>query len=153
MVKKIKLKDDNEKGELPPKEEESTSELKAIMKDVIKGQKDINDRMNDYEKKRSVEERALLQMVNFLYDTDDKHIAELTRIPVPSARPFALGMALETILDEDKKDIPLSRTVRINYMRLMRSVGGVHLGRGLRLAESQAEAAATEAEEMELGEE
>lgn len=136
-------------------------ENKALLNTLIENQKtltshiaEINERMLDLETRRSSENKALLQMVNFLYDTDDKHIPELSRISHPAARPFALGMALESILDEDVQSgaVPLSQKVRLNYLRLQRSVGGVHLGRGLRLAEDQAQAAAEEAEERELGE-
>lgn len=146
MVKK--LKDDNEQNN----EQSQGQDLKSMLKIVMQNQQDINDRLDNNERKSIANEKALLQMVNFLYDTDDKHIPELTRIPVAAARPFALGMALETILDDATKDIPLSKTVRLNYMRLMRSVGGIHLGRGLRLAEDQAQAVADASEEMDLGE-
>lgn len=144
MVKK--LKDDNERE---PEEKEPS--IKELLNIVLRNQKDINDRLDDNEKKNIAQEKALLQMVNFLYDTDDKHIPELTRIPVQAARPFALGMGLETILDPAYADIPLSKTVRLHYMRLMRSVGGVHLGRGLRLAEDQAQAMSDSLEEGDLG--
>lgn len=141
-----KLKNDNEQSV------EQQDDLKSMLRIITQNQQDINNRIDAQEQKAVANERALLQMVNFLYDTDDKHIPELTRIPVAAARPFALGMALETILDDSQKDIPLSRTVRLQYMRLMRSVGGIHLGRGLRLAEEQAQAVADAAEEMDLGE-
>ena len=103
---------------------------------------------------RSVAADALLRMVNHLYNTDDEHLPELTRIPINAARPLALGMALESILDEDVQsgEVPLSKKLRNYYFRLMRSVGGVHLGRGIRLAEEQAAAEIERAEELELGE-
>ena len=148
MAKKLKSDNDNNNGN---GQEPEQDDMKSMMKMLLQNQKDINDRLDHEEKKNTLQEKALLQMVNFLYDTDDKHIPELTRIPVQAARPFALGMALETILDDAYKDIPLSKTVRLHYMRLMRSVGGIHLGRGLRLAEDQAQAVADAAEEMDLG--
>ena len=128
------------------------SEMKTMLKALIENQNKLQERLDYIEgNNANINSKALLQMVNFLYDTDDKHISELSRIPVTSARPLAYGMALEAILDPKMKDIPLSQVLRNNYLRLMRSVGGIHLGRGLRLAEDQAAAAAEEAEEMDLG--
>lgn len=141
-------------NEVPKKAKAATSESEAeLLRMIINNQRDLSQRLDDMEQKAtSQNSQALLRMVNFLYDTDDKHISELTRIPLNAVRPFALGMALESILDPNyDSSVPLSQVVRNNYMRLMRSVGGVHLGRGLRLAEEQAQAAAEEAEEMELG--
>jgi len=131
------------------------TEIAEILKSIVGQQKELVDRIGDLEKRNTSSALALLQMVNFLYDTDDKHLPELTRIPVQAVRPHALGMMLESLLDEDVQsgEVPLSRKLRNYYFRLMRSVGGVHLGRGVRLAEEQAAAEAEKTEEMELGEE
>lgn len=126
----------------------------AILQAIVSQQKDIMDRMEELEKKGTASSAdALLRMVNLTYDTDDVHLPELTRIPLPAARPHALGMMLESLLDDDVQsgEVPLSRKLRNYYFRLMRSVGGVHLGRGVRLAEEQAASEAEKAEEMELG--
>ena len=136
-------------------ENNDNSSLKAMLKTIIANQEEITERLDDVEKGKGKngDNAALLQMVNFLYDTDDKHLPELTRIPIQAARPHALGMMLESILDEDIQsgEVPLSRKLRQYYFRLMRSVGGVHLGRGVRLAEEQAAAEAEKLDEFELG--
>ena len=132
------------------------SEVVEMLKVIQSQQKDLSDRLDDMEKKgSSVTADALLRMVNLTYDTDDSHLPELTRIPLNAVRPHALCMMLESIFDEDVQDgsTPLSKKLRNYYFRLMRSVGGIHLGRGVRLAEEQAAAETEKAEEMELGEE
>ena len=77
----------------------------------------------------------------------------MTRIPIQAVRPHALGMMLEALFDPEVQsgEVPLSRILRNAQFRLMRSVGGIHLGRGVRLAEQQAEAEQEQAAEIELG--
>jgi hypothetical protein len=160
--KEPELQEEQEKGELakPLKAKvqksgngETTAAILNALKALSAQNKELFERMADIEKKSTAAD-ALLRMVNLMYDTDDKHLPELTRIPINAVRPHALGMMLESLMDEDVQSgkVPLSRILRNNYFRLMRSVGGVHLGRGVRLAEEQASAEAEKAEEMELGE-
>jgi hypothetical protein len=143
MVKKIK-------------DEGNTNSMEEILQMMVSQQKEFADRlteMEDQNKNKTSANEALLRMVNLTYDTDDQHLPELTRIPIQAARPHALGMMLESLFDEDVQDgsVPLSRKLRNSYFRLMRSVGGVHLGRGVRLAEEQASAEQEKAEEFDLG--
>jgi len=142
MVKKVK--------------EENSNTMEEILQMIVSQQKELGDRLSDIEKHnddKSNASAALLRMVNLTYDTDDEHLSELTRIPIQAARPHALGMMLESLFDEDIQvgEVPLSRKLRNSYFRLMRSVGGVHLGRGVRLAEEQASAEQEKAEEFDLG--
>lgn len=130
------------------------NETLALLQAIVTQQKDMMDRMDELEQKGTASSAdALLRMVNLTYNTDDVHLPELTRIPLQAARPHALGMMLESLLDDDVQsgEVPLSKKLRNYYFRLMRSVGGVHLGRGVRLAEEQAASEAEKAEEMELG--
>jgi len=141
---------------LESEDESSNSEdLKSMLQAIIANQQELKERLDEFEegKDKNHGNEALLRMVNFLYDTDDKHIPELTRIPLQTAQPLALGMTLDSIFDEDVQDgtTSLSQKLRLYYFRLMRSVGGVHLGRGIRLAEEQAAAETEKAEELELG--
>jgi len=128
-------------------------ELKDMLQVIISNQTVLSERMDEVEEGRSKDSEALLQMVNIIFNTDDQHLPELTRIPLPSARPFAYSMGLGSLLEAREKGVTTSLSQRItnNYFRLMRSVGGVHLGRGTHLAEEQAAAVAEKAEEFELG--
>ena len=133
---------------------DANKEMALLLQTMIAQQKELADRLEDLEKKgSSTAADALIRMVNLTYNTDDDHLPELTRIPIQAARPHAIGMMLESILDEDVQNgtVPLSRKLRNYYFRLMRSVGGIHLGRGVRIAEEQASAETEKAEEMELG--
>jgi len=152
MTKKQKSEVENEgngKG--------NQAELNALVQTMLAQQvvlKELTERLEDIEKgKDNGTSAALLRMVNFMYDTDDAHIPELTRIPIQAARPLAYAMGLDSLLHRktQKDGKSLSERIRLHYYRLMRSVGGVHLGRGVRLAEEQAAAAAEEAEETDLG--
>lgn len=131
-------------------------DIEDALQAILAQQQALSQRLEELEEetsKHNGDNKALLQMVNFLYDTDDKHIYELTRIPIQSARPLALGIMLDSLFDPDVQsgEVPLSHKLRLAYLRLMRSVGGVHLGRGMRLAEEQAAAEAEKVEELELG--
>lgn len=131
------------------------NEVTSMLQSIINQQKELSNRLGELEdKKTTTSADALLRMVNLTYDTDDKHLPELTRIPLNSARPLSIGIMLESIFDPDVQAglVPLSSKLRNAYFRLMRSVGGVHLGRGVRLAEEQAASEAESAEERELGE-
>lgn len=139
-----------------PKNKADNSELIELVRSIAARQEELSERLDEIEKKKQTSSAdALIRMVNLMYDTDDKHLPELTRLPINAVRPHALGMMLEAIFDEDVQagETPLSRKLRNNYFRLMRSVGGIHLGRGVRLAEEQAASEAEKAEEMDLGEE
>ena len=149
MVKKsrpVEIEDENSDGD---------SDLKAMLQTIINSQQEQAERLDELEEGKGKNDtgEALLRMVNFLYNTDDKHILELTRIPMQTAQPLALGMTLDSLMDDDVQsgEVSLSTKLRLYYFRLMRSVGGVHLGRGIRLAEEQAAAEAEKAEEFELG--
>lgn len=129
----------------------SDNEIVGMLQKLIKQNRDINDRMDDLEKSgHNTNAEAQLRLINLVYDTDDKHLPELTRIPIQAARPHALAMGLESLLEDDGT-IPLSRVIRNYYFRLNRSVGGVQLMRGSRLAEQQAEAESEEPEDREFG--
>ena len=149
MTKKRELDKENEgngKG--------SQADLMAVIQTMALQQKELIERLEDIEKgKDNGTSVALLRMVNFMYDTDDVHLPELTRIPIQAARPLAYAMGLDSLIHrkKDNDGKTLSENIRNNYFRLMRSVGGVHLGRGVRLAEEQAAAAAEDAEETDLG--
>jgi len=152
------------KKQIPPDVENEgngkQADLMAVIQTMALQQKELIERLEDIEKgKDNGTGAALLRMVNFMYDTDDVHLPELTRIPIQAARPLAYAMGLDSLLHrKTRKDgkllndgKSLSENIRNNYFRLMRSVGGVHLGRGVRLAEEQAAAAAEDAEETDLG--
>lgn len=128
-------------------------DLRQLLQLAIRGQQELAERLEELEGKKSDAAAAQLQMVNYLYDTKDEHLLELTRLPIHSVRPIAYGMMLESLFDPrvQSGEIPLSRVLKYFYFRGMRSVGGVHLGRGIRLAEQQAEAAEEEMEERNLG--
>jgi len=148
MAKRVRLTE-------PENKDNGDKDLKAMLQTIIANQQEQAERLGELEegKDKNNTSEALLRMVNFLYNTDDKHILELTRIPIQTAQPLALGMTLDSLMDDDvqSSEVSLSQKLRLYYFRLMRSVGGVHLGRGIRLAEEQAAAEAEKAEEFELG--
>lgn len=151
----IKKKQEEESDSPKPKNKpDPLARLTGLVESMVTGQKELTERIEDLEKSNAASSAdAILRMINLMYDTDDKHLPELTRIPINAVRPHAYGMMLEALFDEDVQSgkVPLSRVLRLAQFRLMRSVGGVHLGRGVRLAEEQASAESEKTDELELG--
>ena len=143
-------KDDNK--EVEELEQSDSQRILALLENISRQQGELQERVEELEKSTTNAD-ASIHMMNFLYNTDDKHLPELTRIPIQAVRPHALGMMLESLFDPEVQsgEVPLSRILRNAQFRLMRSVGGIHLGRGVRLAEQQAEAEQEQAAEIELG--
>jgi hypothetical protein len=108
--------------------------------------KELHERLEYVEKNKDKTGEALLQMINHSYNTPDDRMSEMTRIPIQAARPLAYAEGLDSVLHRKKDGKSLSERIRLNYYHLMRSVGGVHLGRSIRLAEDQASAAAEDEE-------
>lgn len=146
----LKRKDANEENE--ELGQSDSQRILAMLENISRQQGELQERVEELEKSTTSAD-ASIHMMNFLYNTDDKHLPELTRIPIQSVRPHALGMMLESLFDPEVQsgEVPLSRILRNAQFRLMRSVGGIHLGRGVRLAEQQAEAEQEQAAEIELG--
>ena len=115
-----------------------------------------DEQIADVEQKSQAKGEALLRMVNLCYDPDDTKLPGLTRLPLAAIRPFAIGMTLNAITNEDvmsgKKT--LQGEFYHNYFLLMRSVGGEAFNKGIQLASEQAQAEAEEqGSEFRLGQE
>lgn len=135
---------------------DSNSQIKELLNTLISQNKELVERIEELEsKKANINSEAMLRLVNFLFDTDEKHLPELTRISsMQSVRLHAYGMMLEARFDPDVQNgtVPLSRKLREYLFRLSRSFGGIHLGTGIQLAQNQAAAEAEKVEEYNMGE-
>lgn len=128
-------------------------EVLFLLQGIAKKQEEIDERLGELEE-GTQKGAAALKMVNLMYDTDDNHLPGLTRIPLRAARAFALGMALDSLTDEDVMagKVSLQHKFNMYYFQLMRSVGGEHLKRGVDLAGEQAATEVEKGAEMDLGE-
>lgn len=150
------LKSDQGKDKVKPKVKPTDDGgVMKLLEQVVSGMKDLSDRMDDMDDKiQNQKGEALKDLVHFLYNTDDKHLPELSVISKRAARVHALGIGLEAVFDDDvrKGKVSLSTKIRNAYLRLQRSVDGKHLGRGIGLATEQLTAQADEeAEKREMG--
>jgi hypothetical protein len=149
------LKDKEGKPPKVPKNNgsEESSTLLDTLKELNASMRDMNERMDDLENKSLNVRADKLRLIEHLYNTSDKHLPELTIIPLNSVRAFASGMTLEALFDDDVMSgkVSLSTIYRNAIFRLNRSVHGVHLGRGVRLAEEQSAAESEQAQESEMG--
>lgn len=131
-------------------------EILELLQTSLAQQQKINveilERLEEAESK-GMSKAALLRMVNLLYDTDDKHLSELTRIPLGAVEPLALGTMLDALSDPKVRsgEVSLVQVLYNAYYRLMRSVGGLHLSKGVTLAEEQAAGEAERGAEVDLG--
>jgi hypothetical protein len=109
-------------------------ELKALLGAIHQNQQELSDRLSDIEETshKSVDNSALVKLANMYFNTDDKHIVELSFISPLAARPFAEAMALDSMTTEEVRNgtISLNRMLILTYLRFQRSVRGRHLGIG-----------------------
>ena len=133
---------------------EDNGEVIALLQQIVKKQQEQDERLEELEEtggKRAAE----LRIIELIYDTDENHLAGLTRIPAAAVRPFANAMMLHALRDPDvrsgKKSLAQCR--RTAYFTLMRSVGGEHLqkGRELALEKVQTELEKVRGPELDLG--
>ena len=131
----------------------ASGEMLSLLQGIAKKQQEIDERLEELEE-GTQKGAAALKMVNLMYDTDDKHLPGLTRIPLRAARAFALSMTLNDLTDPDVMagKVSLQHRFYMYYFQLMRSVGGEHLKRGVALAGEQAATELEKGAEMDLGE-
>jgi hypothetical protein len=114
-------------------------EVLALLNAIAGKQQEQDERLTELEDGKA-KDTAQLRLVNLVYDTDEEHLPGLTRLPLMAVKPFAVGMMLDAILDEDvrsgKRSLP--SVFRRNYFHLMRSVGAEAFNKANELAAQQA---------------
>lgn len=110
-------------------------EVLGLLKTVVQKQTEQDERLEELELTGG-KAAAELRIIELCYDTDDKHLPGLSRIPLQAVRPFATAMMLSALRDPDVRSgkKSLAECYRTAYLTLMRSVGGEHLGKGRELA-------------------
>jgi hypothetical protein len=126
----------------------SAQELERIRKEIRpEVEIEVRDRLEDEYKQH---DKALVQLINHLFKTEEKYLPELTNVPWSAILPLSIMMMKEHVLDEErtKNQIPLSAIWRIFWMRLRRSGEGEQFAFGVRLAEQQIVASSGEGETL-----
>jgi hypothetical protein len=131
---------------------DNLADILAIVKTIANKQTELDERITEVEDGRG-REQAQLRLVNLLYDTDDKHLPGLTRLPLTAVKPFAVAMMLDALRSEEVKSgkVSLPSVFRTSYFHLMRSVGAEALNKGNELAAEQASGEAEKGAEYNLG--
>lgn len=113
--------------------------MASTMEAVLGLTKELSERLDEVESRKDGAGEAKLKLTNIVFDTTDERMPELTNIPLSAARNYARSMMLEHMNDPDVRSgkVKLSAILRTSYFRLLRSVGGVQLMRGTRLASEQ----------------
>ena len=139
-------------------------DIKAVLEQlqiIAQNQTEFTDRLSELEEvaHKGAEGSTLIKLANIYFNTDDKHIMELSFISPLAARPFAEAMALDSMTSEEVRGgvISLNKLLILYYLRLQRSVRGRLLGIGAEAMREQvsSEAAREEGEmpEFEAGRE
>jgi hypothetical protein len=139
----------------PPKPQsngDNQAEMLAILQSIASKQTELDERITEVEDGRG-KEQSQLRLINLLYDTDDKHLPGLTRLPLTAVRPFAIAMMLDALRSEDVRSgkVSLPSVFRTSYFLLMRSVGAEALNKGNELAAEQASQETEKGAEYNLG--
>jgi hypothetical protein len=118
------IKKDNGQGEM--------ADLVATIQALAKGQQNLLDRIEDMESKRGADGRAKLFMAQMVYDTDRRHLPEMTSIPLRAVRPYSLADMSAAILDPEVQcgTVTLGQIRRESIYRHLRSVKGNLLEKG-----------------------
>lgn len=119
--------------------ETETGKQNKLLEAMILKQGEIVERLEDVERKSVANDQATINLVNYIMDTDDKHLPEMTNLSPLSIRALAHAEGLESILHNTDRKTSLARKILIMYYRLLRSEGGLHLGRTTRIMERQLE--------------
>lgn len=131
---------------------ELLAQVVASQQTILSNQQDLNDRIDDIEKK-SGDGGARLLIAERMFNTDSEHLPELTIMPLRAVRPYSRAMAAASIMDDEvqkgKKSLATIR--REAVFRLMRSVKGNFAEKGVRLAEQQAASEGEKGEEYSAG--
>jgi len=139
-----------------PKEAEAESSeqngVHELLQAIAQNQQEFSDRLSDLEESaQKVDTSAtIVKLANMYFNTDDKHITELSFISPLAARPFAEAMALDAMTTDEirRGDISLNKLLILNYLRLQRSVRGRLLGIGAEAMREQVSSEANKEEEM-----
>jgi len=127
-------------------EENDGQNLDTLLNMMVKNQTELSDRLSDLEETmhKGSEISTLVKLANMYFNTDDKHIQELSFISPLAARPFAEAMALDAMTSEEVRTgvISLNKLLILTYLRFQRSVRGRLLGIG---AEAMKEQVSSEA--------
>ncbi len=112
--------------------------------------RDIGERLDDIEEKRDASGVARLLITERLYNTDRKHLPELTRISLRMVDPLSLADTAAAVLDEDVQEgkTSLGQKRQESIYRHLRSVGGKLLNDASELAKEQTRTAEVEAAEQ-----
>jgi len=131
---------------------DKSSEMLALLQSVVNKVTEFDERITEMEDGRG-KEQSQLRLINLLYDTDDKHLPGLTRLPLTAVKPFAVAMMLDAIMSEEVRSgkMSLPSVFRTSYFHLMRSVGAEALNKGNELAAEQASQEAEKGAEYNLG--
>lgn len=139
------IKDKDEKPAKPSGNGDKSAEILEALRNVASNQSVLTDRLADVEERldgAATANEAILKLVNLFYNTDDKHIIELSHISPLAARPFAGALTLDMLTDPDVQSgkLSLNKALILNYLRLQRSVRGRHFGLGVSALQDQVNA-------------
>lgn len=130
-------------------------EVLDLLKSIAAKQQEQDERLEDLEESGG-RMAAELRIIELVYDTDDKHLPGLTRLPLNSVKHFARAMMIHALRDPEVRagKRSLSEAYRTAVFTLMRSVGGEHLEKGRQLAveKVQSELEKVRGPEVNLGE-
>lgn len=115
------------------------SQLVTAIESQNKSNKELADRVEELEHRKDSTGQAQLFIAQRVFDTDPKHLPEMTKLAVRSVRTYSLADMSASILDPLVQCglVTLNQVRRESVYRHMRSVGGDLLNKGAELAMEQ----------------
>jgi len=144
-------KKEAKKGEIGSDGQDNKAILK-VLEAIAGNQEELNGRLTDLEDMahKGSESSTLVKLANMYFNTDDKHIPEMSFISPLAARPFAEALALDAMTTEEVRSgvISLNKLLILNFLRFQRSVKGRLLGIGAEAMKEQVSSEAAGQEDM-----
>lgn len=147
------LKDNN--GKKIKRDNGNDGGMEALSKAFSDFSRDIGERLDYIESKKDASQQARLEIIQRLYNTDNEHLPELTRISLRMVDPLSLADTAAAILSPavQSGEITLGQIRRVSMYRHLRSVKGDFIEKAAQISLEQVRTSEEEAagDEAALG--
>lgn len=125
--------------------------LEELLKSLVSGQRELNDRLSDLEEAtaKGGQDLAKIQLANMYFKPEDQYLLDMSYISPLAARPLAEALALDKQTSEEVRSGQVSLNVLViyNWLHALRGVRGRMMGIGAEAMKEQVSAESARTEE------
>jgi len=142
-AKKRQSSASKDNGHVSAKEllEAVAQQIQLQLEPIIKTQRDIEERQDEADRRSSVSNAAQLLVAERVFNTDRRHLPEMTVVSLRMIDPLRLAGVCAAVLDDEVQDgvVSLGEISSELVLRYLRSVKGNLVQKGFELALRQEE--------------